>query len=80
MITQTEEYKHTKGWGHSTFVDAALLAVHSGVKHYGIFHHDPDHSDGDIERIEAVSREIIDRKHSKTNCFAVYEEQEINLS
>jgi phosphoribosyl 1,2-cyclic phosphodiesterase len=74
-----QEYKRSKGWGHSTFVDAALFALHSEVKNYGIFHHDPDHSDGDIERIEAVSREIIGRKQGKTHSFAVYEEQEINL-
>ena len=40
-----EEYASRKGWGHSTYDDAARFAAETGVKRMAIFHHDPEHTD-----------------------------------
>lgn len=46
-----EEYGRTLGWGHSTFHDALSLALDAGVKKLVMVHHDPDHTDDDLDRI-----------------------------
>jgi phosphoribosyl 1,2-cyclic phosphodiesterase len=52
-----DEYPQKAGWGHSrafTVVDAALLAK---VGQLALFHHDPMHSDQDLDRLVGESRE-----------------------
>ena len=46
-----EEYKHTKGWGHSTYQAAINLAIKANVKSLGLFHHDPDRTDSELDNI-----------------------------
>jgi ribonuclease BN (tRNA processing enzyme) len=40
-----EEYVVKKGWGHSTYENAASVAHDAGVKQLVLFHHDPRHND-----------------------------------
>jgi phosphoribosyl 1,2-cyclic phosphodiesterase len=51
-----EEYNHPKspkvGWGHSTWQEGVKIAKAAGVKQLVIFHHEPTHSDEDLDRIE----------------------------
>jgi phosphoribosyl 1,2-cyclic phosphodiesterase len=49
QYTQSE-YQVKRGWGHSTFDDAAADAATAGVKRLALFHHDPEHDDGFLER------------------------------
>jgi phosphoribosyl 1,2-cyclic phosphodiesterase len=49
-----EEYATRRGWGHSPFLAATDLAVKARVKRLGIFHHDPDHGDDDLDRIAEI--------------------------
>jgi ribonuclease BN (tRNA processing enzyme) len=74
-----EEYKFTRGWGHSTFGDAMDLAIEAGVKCLGLFHHDPDRTDDDLGRQVEFCQERIHRKGRRTECFATAEGMEINL-
>ena len=37
------------GWGHSTPTAGAQIAKSAGVAAYGLFHHDPESSDADLE-------------------------------
>ncbi|PID77853.1 MAG: MBL fold metallo-hydrolase [Deltaproteobacteria bacterium] len=46
-----EDYKKKKTWGHSTVNQAAELAKMAGVKALGLFHHDQDKHDDDIDRL-----------------------------
>ena len=46
-----EEYADRRGWGHCTWEDAARIAQAAEVKRLLITHHDPDHTDSDLERI-----------------------------
>jgi phosphoribosyl 1,2-cyclic phosphodiesterase len=45
------EYPTHVGWGHSSFRDALTFAALSEVKHLVPFHHDPGHTDADIDRL-----------------------------
>jgi phosphoribosyl 1,2-cyclic phosphodiesterase len=74
-----EEYKMTKGWGHSTFSDAVQIAIEAGVKQFGLFHHDPDRSDDDLDRQLENCQHIIEKSGVKMNCFAAAEGMEIQL-
>ncbi|CAA7626381.1 MBL fold metallo-hydrolase [Magnetospirillum sp. SS-4] len=48
-----DEFPARVGWGHSTWQEAVRLARAAGVKRLAIFHHDPDHTDPVMARIEA---------------------------
>jgi ribonuclease BN (tRNA processing enzyme) len=41
------------GWGHSTVQQAIAFAACAAVKHLLLFHHDPTHTDEDLERMVA---------------------------
>jgi len=51
-----EEYDVCRGWGHSTWSEAAALADAAGVRQLALFHHDPSHDDATMARIEADAR------------------------
>ena len=48
-----EEYAMHVGWGHSTIKQALLFALLTKVKKIVTFHHDPSHSDRDLDAILA---------------------------
>jgi phosphoribosyl 1,2-cyclic phosphodiesterase len=70
------EYEKTRGWGHSTFQDALDLAIDSGVKRLGLFHHDPDRSDEELDRQVGWCQDYIQKKGSKLECIACAEGME----
>lgn len=74
-----EDYRRTRGWGHSTFADTVDLALAAGVKRLGLFHHDPDRSDDDLDRQLSWCRERIREAGSDMDCFAVAEGMELEL-
>jgi ribonuclease BN (tRNA processing enzyme) len=45
------EYKKKLGWGHSSMDDALLFSTFCGVKHLLIAHHDPYHSDEQLNQL-----------------------------
>jgi phosphoribosyl 1,2-cyclic phosphodiesterase len=52
-----EEYPAKVGWGHSTWQEGVRLARQAGVKRLMVFHHDPDHTDDVMEKIESEVRD-----------------------
>lgn len=58
----TDEYPNHIGWGHSSLKQSLDFATLSGVKHLVPFHHDPGHTDVDIDRLMAEA--IAERKPS----------------
>ena len=40
-----EEYEDKKGWGHSTWLEAAHVAKDASIQQLFLFHHDPQHDD-----------------------------------
>ena len=49
-----EELQERRGWGHSSFDQAMLVAEMAGVKRLALTHHDPDHDDEFLLRIEKL--------------------------
>jgi len=74
-----EEIKITRGWGHSTFAEATQIAIDAGVKRFGLFHHDPDRTDDDMDRCVEVCRAQIARAGAKIDCFGCMEGAELSL-
>ncbi|MBS1858094.1 MAG: MBL fold metallo-hydrolase, partial [Acidobacteria bacterium] len=61
-----EEYELYRGWGHSTWLQAAQVAADCRVKQLVLFHHDPEHDDAAVERIQSEARQ-----HFPNTCAAV---------
>ncbi len=66
-----KEYRVTKGWGHSAYLDTLGLAMDAGVRTLGLFHHNQERTDRGVERIVDECRGIIERNGSRLKCFAV---------
>jgi ribonuclease BN (tRNA processing enzyme) len=47
-----DELKERKGWGHSSWEQAAEVAERAAVKKLALFHHDPEHSDAFLAEVE----------------------------
>lgn len=56
-----EEYADHIGWGHSSVLQAAAFADLAGARALALFHHDPAHDDGTIDRLAAEARAASDR-------------------
>ena len=52
-----EELKDRRGWGHSSFDQAMQFAEMAGAKLLALTHHDPDHDDDFLRRIEKLCQE-----------------------
>ncbi|TAL42866.1 MAG: MBL fold metallo-hydrolase, partial [Chitinophagaceae bacterium] len=46
-----QEYKDKTGWGHSSMDDGVFFASMAGVKRLLLAHHDPSHSDAQLNEI-----------------------------
>ncbi|MBL6945403.1 MAG: MBL fold metallo-hydrolase [Rhodospirillales bacterium] len=51
-----EEYPAKVGWGHSTWNEGVKLCREAGVKQLVLFHHEPDHDDAFMEKLEAEAK------------------------
>jgi ribonuclease BN (tRNA processing enzyme) len=74
-----EEYKQTRGWGHSFYKDALHLALDAGVKKLGLFHHNQERIDAEIDAIVNDCRGIIKNNGNNLECFAVGQFMEFKL-
>ena len=74
-----EEYRLKRTWGHTPFSTTVRLGVDAGVKRLGLFHHDPDHSDCELDRFEESARTQVSTGNSDVEVFAVREGMEISL-
>lgn len=55
-----DEFPNHIGWGHSTWNEGMRLCRLGGVKRFAIFHHEPDHDDEFMERLEAEATKAWD--------------------
>jgi phosphoribosyl 1,2-cyclic phosphodiesterase len=51
-----DEYPDHVGWGHSSIDDAMVFAAKSEVDQVVLFHHDPYHTDADLEPLLTAAR------------------------
>jgi phosphoribosyl 1,2-cyclic phosphodiesterase len=74
-----EEYTRTRGWGHSTYADAVDLAIAAGVRRLGLFHHDPDRTDDDLDRQVEKCQQRIRAAGASVECFGCVEGMQLAL-
>jgi len=53
-----KEFPGKIGWGHSTWQEGIRLCKAANVKSLAIFHHDPDHEDPFMRRVECKAKAI----------------------
>lgn len=53
-----DEYAHHVGWGHSSIQQAVSFAAMTGAKKLLLFHHDPLHTDDDLDSLRAQACEL----------------------
>jgi phosphoribosyl 1,2-cyclic phosphodiesterase len=53
-----DEFSDHLGWGHSTWQEGVRLCHEAHVSRLAIFHHDPDHEDDFMLRVELEAREM----------------------
>lgn len=53
-----DEYTTRTGWGHSSVADTVTFARLAGVRRLVLFHHDPLHTDDELEALEARARDL----------------------
>ena len=57
--TYTEdEMPMRKGWGHSTWNEGVKLCRAAGTKQLVLFHHEPDHDDDFMDKLEAEAQAV----------------------
>ena len=69
----TDEFEAKTGWGHSSYLDVLELAKQANVKKVVLFHHDPEHTDKDIDDILSQCQNIISRNGYNLECMAAWE-------
>ncbi len=52
-----DEYRAKVGWGHSSYRQALAVAQTAGVRTLVTFHHDPEHTDEELDRLHHELRE-----------------------
>lgn len=57
MYLETEYEELRRGWGHSTWYAAVRIARAAQVKNLVLFHHNPDHTDEELEKVLSLARE-----------------------
>jgi phosphoribosyl 1,2-cyclic phosphodiesterase len=55
-----DEYEQRVGWGHSSVADAVAFSRAVGAQRLFLFHHEPLHNDGSLDRLEDHARSLPD--------------------
>ena len=53
-----EEKQERLGWGHSSWLEAIQVAQRANVRQLALFHHDPMHTDDELEEIERQAQAV----------------------
>lgn len=54
-----EEKQDRADWGHSSWLEAVEVGKAAGVRRLALFHHDPEHTDDDLEEIERQAQKLL---------------------
>ncbi len=71
-----EEYRHTRTWGHSTYLDALAVAIQARVRSFGLYHHNQDRDDAGVDGMVAHCQELVAAQGIALEVFAVTQEME----
>lgn len=68
-----DEYKNKQTWGHSPYDYTTQIALEANVKHLILYHHDPLHSDEQIDEILEKSKELVKQNNKRLHIDAASE-------
>lgn len=68
-----QEMSQKRGWGHSHVGQACRLAAAAEVKHLVLFHHDPDRTDEELNRIQESARSQFQENGYNIQCTVAFE-------
>ncbi len=74
-----EEYPRFVGWGHARATTVVDLAVLAGAERLAVFHHDPMHSDAEIDDLIRVCQQRARAHRSELQVFGAREGFELRL-
>ena len=74
-----EEYATRRGWGHPRFITVVDLAITARARRLALFHHDPRHSDADMDEILSQARRHATMRGAKVDIFAAVEGRGIEM-
>jgi len=74
-----DEYPKVRGWGHSTYLHALELAMAAKVRRFGLFHHNQDRHDEQLDAILAECRQIVAQRGYSIECFCVAHDTELEV-
>jgi len=78
MYTPQELEAH-RGWGHSTYEEAVILAQDAGAKRLVLFHHEPEHDDDTIDGLVAAARVFAQSRGRPLEVLAAQEGMKLTL-
>ena len=68
-----------RGWGHSMVENVWELACAADVKQLVLFHHDPDRTDDELDKLLSDTKKWFEEKQSNVVCHVAYEGLELVL-
>jgi len=75
----SQQYLSTRTWGHSTYNEALDLAMDAGVRNFGLFHHNQDRTDEELDELVADCQRTAESRGRDISCFAVSQTFEMEL-
>jgi phosphoribosyl 1,2-cyclic phosphodiesterase len=60
-----------RGWGHSSWLAGVQAAREAGARNLVLFHHDPDHSDKDVDGLLRHARQHVENVYAATEGMAM---------
>lgn len=74
-----DEIGSKSGWGHSSYTDVLELARQANIKKLVLFHHDPEHTDKEIDYILDDCQRRIKEEGYNLECMAAWEGLTVEL-
>ena len=76
----SKDYPARVGWGHSSVDDAVALALRAGARRLFLFHHNPLHTDADMDALELHARKLVAQSGSTLEVTAAREGMSVPLT
>jgi phosphoribosyl 1,2-cyclic phosphodiesterase len=74
-----EEYPRRRGWGHGSADYVTDLAIEAGARRLALFHHEPTHSDEQVDQMVQYCRARARQAGAEVDIFAAAEGQRITV-
>lgn len=67
------EYQNKVGWGHSSTTNAAFMVKQTHSKEWIITHHDPMHTDTDLQKKYQLTQDVLEDSHTHVHVRMAYD-------